>query len=309
MIATVQNKFSGLESFVYMAEAHDNYISIMKELLPESLLMQEAVDLDTVRRLFHYFCKFFDGLAKIIDFAISKIKALFKIFQARAKDVQMGNSDFIAKYGAKLERIAHVAVNLEGFRINTEITAYGNEIGMLAGANFSDLKMIVLDGKIAFNNTDDIDAAIAKNRFSILGSNEYITNSRYLSDVAFQDELHHKYYGRKLNNTYIVHDALNVIKNYRFQYENAKRLNDLTVTNGNNDIREIEKLKSLFKARTISGRLGLDKDDLVQQLSMLAKYRTSTLNDSIYAFSVILKYIDDANLQAKSICIKALQEN
>ncbi len=310
MTATYNTSIS-TEAILYMAETYQVHATVMHELLPLSINLEsnELTATDTLKTLTTYFYKFINGLCKIIEFAINKIKALFKIFSARAKDVQMGNADFIAKYGPRLERISYAKVNYEGFNMGTEITSMGNEIGLISGANYSDLKMIILDNRKVFNSPDDIDEFVSKNRFAILSSNQYITNTKYLSDEAFKNELYYKYYGRKGHYMCDVHSALDVIKGFRIQYENAKRINDLAIINGNNDIKEIEKLKSIFKSRTISGRLGIAKDDLVEQLVMLSKYRTQTLNDSINAFGVILKYIDDANLQAKSICIKALQEN
>jgi len=303
---------SKMEAYQYMVELSQTHASIMKNLLSEatvSFFTNTDQGKSGISKLIGYIAAFIDGLVKLIEFAINKIKALFKHFSARAKDVQMGNAEFIAKYGARLQAIEYAVVNFEGYPMNGEISSYGGEIGMMSGSNYSDLKAIILDGNKAFKDSNDISVQVARNRYSILGGNEFVTNATSISDNDFKNALVNKYYGQKGYYSYNVHDAVNMIKNYRIQYENIKHLNDLAQTNGNNDIRELQQLKNLFKSRTIQGRLGLVKDDLVEQLNMLSRYRTQTLQDSILAFGVILKFVDDMNLQAKAICIKALQEN
>lgn len=259
----------------------------------------------SAKTILGYILKFIEGICKLIDFFIRKIVGIFKRFTIRAKDVYLDNSRFLEKYGKKLHRIESATVEFFGYGMNNDLTMPSMTTSMASQSIYQDAKLIILDGKKVFEDNDTVDEYISKNRFLLLGDEHYISATRFINDKDFQEAIKFKYYGAQKNLTYTVADALNVMHEYSGNVSNIRSLTEMTKKQGDSDIRELKILKNMAK----NNLAYKDPTAVVKQLSMLSKYRTQAMNDQVYTFEVLMKYIDDSNLQAKSICIKALMEN
>jgi len=259
----------------------------------------------SAKTILGYILKFIEGICKLIDFFIRKIVGIFKKFTIRAKDVYLDNSRFLEKYGKKLHRIESATVEFFGYGMNNDLTMPSMTTSIASQSIYQDAKLIILDGKKVFEDNDTVDEYISKNRFLLLGDEHFISATRFINDKDFQEAIKFKYYGGQKNLTYTVADALNVMHEYSGNVANIRSLTEMTKKQGDSDIRELKILKNMAK----NNLAYKDPTAVVKQLSMLSKYRTQAMNDQVYTFEVLMKYIDDSNLQAKSICIKALMEN
>ena len=299
------------EAMMTTYDIYQENIKLIKELNSDVIALQEeSRDAFSVARVIF---KVINALIGLYRMAKEKIIRLFKIFSVRVKDVYMDNDKFLNKYGAKLNRISYANVSFDkGYKMDMSNVTSGSEVGVLTSYNFTDLKMIILDNKKVFTDDKNINYWVSQNRAAILGGTTYITNVHEIKDEDFKSELNNKYYGTRGPTTYSVSDAMNVIKNYRSMYNSVSNMKTIYETIANREIKELEKIKQIASSNSSSKKLFRTRDTgntLVDQLSKLSQYRTATLNDSIIAYQVILQYIDDINLLAKSVCIQALREN
>lgn len=259
----------------------------------------------SVKTILGYILKFIEGICRVIDYFIRKIVGIFKKFIIREKDVYLDNSEFLKKYGNKLHRIESATVEFFGYGMNNDLTMPSMTTTMASQSIYQDAKLIILDGKKVFEDNDTVDEYISKNRFLLLGDEHYISSTRFINDTDFQEAIKFKYFGAQRNLTFLVADALNVMHGYSGNLASVKSLAEMIDKQGKADIRELKILKNMAK----NNLAYKDPTAVVKQLSMLTKYRTQAMNDQTFAFQMLIKYIDDINLQAKSICIKALMEN
>lgn len=283
---------------------------LIRELISEPLLEKSEFGVISVASII---VKIVNGLVGIYKKIKEKFKSLFKIFSARAKDVYLDNDKFLSKYGSKLNRISYAEVSFDkGYSMDINKVNKANEIGMLTSSTFSDLKMIIMSNKKVFDDTKDINYYVTKNRAAILGGGDYITNTNDIQDSIFKSELNNKYYGTRGRLLYTVSDAMNVIKNYKSMVSTASNMKNMSENMANKEIKELEQIKKLVSDKAATKKFARTREaanSMVNQLTKLSQYRTKTLSDSIIAYQVILQYIDDINLLAKSVCIKALREN
>ena len=305
-------EYSTIREYAYesILEMYENHTNIMLQILPEAMFDRTEdpyKEESGLKRIIGYITKLIDTIADIISFAVRKIKALFKIFSIRAKDVQMGNKDFLAKYGKDLELVSHKYVNLDGFNMDMELVNSAHELKYGSDDIFKDLKMIILDDKIAFEDDSDIDAYIYENRNQILYGEA--DNSSSINDKEFAQRLHDKYYGTRPVKAFMVDDALDIIKRYSDSIRSIEKISSRIQKNSDADIKELNKLKNSFKQRGLAGRFRGNKDELVRQLTHLITYKRKSTEDLIRTFELIMRYVDECNIQAKTICIRALKEN
>ena len=259
----------------------------------------------SIKTILGYILKFIEGICRLIDLFIKKIVGIFKKFTIRAKDVYLDNSRFLEKYGNKLHRIESATVEFFGYGMNNDLTMPSMTTSMASQSIYQDAKLIILDGKKVFEDNDTVNEYISKNRFLLLGDEHFISATRFINDKDFQDAIKFKYYGAQKNLSYTVADALETMAQYSGNVANIKSLTEMTKKQGDADLRELKILKNMAK----NNLAYKDPTAVVKQLAMLTKYRTQAMNDQIYTFEVLMKYVDDSNLQSKSICIKALMEN
>ena len=259
----------------------------------------------SIKTILGYILKFIEGICRLIDLFIKKIVGIFKKFTIRAKDVYLDNSRFLEKYGKKLHRIESATVEFFGYGMNNNLIMPSITTIMASQSIYQDAKLIVLDGKKVFEDNDTVDEYISKNRFLLLGDEHFISTTRIINDKDFQDAIKFKYYGAQKNLSYTVADALQTMSQYSGNVANVKSWTEMIKNQGDADLRELKILKNMAK----NNLAYKDPTAVVKQLAMLTKYRTQAMNDQIYTFEVLMKYVDDSNLQSKSICIKALMEN
>lgn len=290
-------------AMMHIYETQCAYTTIYQNLMSEALINQSDQGKSDTMTLIGFLTKLIDGLIHLIVTGIKKLVMIFKRFSARAKDVYMNNTEFLKKYGARLNKIKDVMVNVEGYSMsNSNIIAKATMVGSESEYIFDAAKMIILEGKPYFSSHNDIDRKINKTRLKILESSN---SSLVDSNNSFREAVKRKYYGDFKTRTYAVYEALDHMARYESSLSSVKSANELAVKQGNHDIEELNRLKRLMKGNSMYR----NTRELVEQFNMLSKYRTQTMQDCIYVFETVMRYIDDTNLQAKAICILALQQN
>ena len=304
LVRTPPNKYeiSAHGAMMNIYETQCAYINIYKQAMSEAILLSDE-STNSIKKLMEIVGKLIDGLIRLITMAVKKLVGIFKLFQARAKDVYMNNKDFMHKYGAKLSTMGNISVDVEGYDMDaSKLISKAVTIGGESQSIFGDAKMIILDGKKYFDENNTLSDKLEELRLLMLNSDD----PRLVSNTdAFKKAVKDKYYGEFKTRTYSVNDALNQIRNYTNNVASIRSMNDAATRQGNRDIEELNRLKKLMKGNSSYQ----NPKELINQLNMLIKYRTQALQDTIYVFETVMQCIDDTNIQSKAVCILALQQN
>lgn len=291
--------YSGALMHIYESELA--YNSIIKSIQLDYMRESEVTDLGG------FVIKLIDGLIKLIKMLIEKIISLFKKFSARSKDVDLNNNKFIEMYGRRINRIdPRVKISIEGYEMDAQrhvIT--GNAIAMSGTNAYLHAKDKILGQHLFsvvryFKNKEDLNSKLSEFRHALL---EEPSKSSSVSDKEFADSLIYKFYGKKQKQDFLLDQATDTIRAHGLYVNSVKTATDLVRRQGDADIRELERQKSDVKRNTISDKAA------IEQLQMLMNFRNKIMQDQLLALQTLMKYVDDINRQAKTICIKAMQEN
>lgn len=287
-------------------EAINKAIDLDYEALKEESNIDALKNSFNSKSFFSLIIKLIDALVGIIVKGVKIIIGITKKFLYRSSEVNKSNADFLNKYKDALNNIASVSVTMDSYKINDNLNNISIAIENLSDGFFAEAKGLIMDGKSVFADRHDMVLKLADNRYDILSNFGYGADVDALaSDRKWRSEIEFACFGKKFKQTCSVYDALNVINGYDKNRKFVENLSARVKKKCDNDIADLNRLKSLIKGKSLYSN---DKE-LIEQFKLLNTYRTQTMNDLVYTYEVLLKYIDTINTQAKSFCIKALQEN
>ena len=275
--------------------------------LREETTYGELKDAFYSRNFFKFVFKLIDALIGIIAKGIKVIAAITKKFLYRASEVDKSNTEFLKKYGDKLDSIKNITVSIDnGYKINENISDISLAIESISYDFFSEAKSLLMKGKLAFANEDDITNKIINARCKILSNLSYNSDAKSLiMDRYWRDEIKNACFGDKTVVTYSVDTLMDVIKSFDKSKNFVKILSSKVTGRYKTDIDELNGLKKIMQGNPAYS----NNTELIEQFKLLNTYRTQTMNDVIYTYETLLLYIDQINTQSKAMCIKALQAN
>lgn len=250
---------------------------------------------------------------KIIAFVLDSVRKLWKWFTINGRDIYKSNKAFLSKYESKLSEVLNKDILINGYAMDKDISTIINNLTAESrlGSNNINIISIVIGEDFKLKTKEDVDFYVNQNRddildFSVIGSRTKNKNL-YNSTIDFKNAMINSLYGPQHLVSHSVNSALNVIKDYEVRIVMLKDTKNFIEEYGKRDIENLDRLKfKIMNGRYISSHY---KPEITNQFNYFVEYKQRTLADFILAFEVLTKYVNDMNIQAKSICIRALQDD
>jgi len=277
-----------------------------KSILKENQTLDGIKDAYNSKNWFKLIFKLIDALIAIIAKGIRVLASIVKKFLYRSSDINKSNAEFMLKYGKALKAIGNYTVSIDGYNMEKDLTGMAMSIENSSDSFYRDAVISITGGNPVFVGRDAFLDKIAENRSAMLNSIEYNTTTETLKkDREWQSEVRYACFGEKRKYTYEVDNALKTISEFNHNKDFVRKLSEKANTNCNEDIEALNNVKKIMSNSTEYS----NSNELVEQFKILNRYRTQTMQDTIYLFTTLMEYIDTINRQAKSICIIAMQEN
>ena len=252
-------------------------------------------------------------IKKIIAFMLDTIKKIWKWFTVNSRDIYRSNTAFLAKYESKLADMLNKDVIINGYAMNKDISSIINNLTAESrmGSNNINIANIILGSDFKLNSKSDVDYYVNQNRddildLSVIGSRSSNKNL-YKSSLDFKTAIIQTLYGPQHLVAHSVNTALNIIKDYNVRIIMLNDTKNFIEEYGKRDIENLDNLKlKIMQGKVISSQY---KPEIANQFNYLVEYKQRTLADFILTFEILAKYINDMNIQAKTICIRALQDD
>ena len=294
-----------IESLQHIYKTECFYTSLTNNLLSES---GSVFSYEDGRVVFH-FGNLIDFTIKLLSYICKQLKVILKAITVKANDVNLDNSRFLYKYGARLNKLKSLEYEMDAYNIDVVFNnpiLHATNVGFNTKVSFDNARSMLLDGKKIFKTNDDLNNLIAETRAKMLGRD----NKSYLiSDEAFKDMIEFGFGDKNSKRLATIGLALQMINSYDDRMKKLKIMNTNYITQAEQDIKELNRLKALLGDKNTKISRNMSGEDLKWQFDMLIRYRKQTMNDCMLIIGTLSEYIGNANKQAKSICIRALQEN
>ena len=250
---------------------------------------------------------------KIIAFVLESINKIWKWFTINSRDIYKSNTTFLYKYEEKLSKLLNVDITLNGYAMNKDISTIINNLTAESrlSSNNINIANIILSDDFKLKSKEDVDFYVNQNRddildFSVIGSRTKHKNA-FKSNLDFKTAMIENLYGPQHLVTHSVNTALNIVKDYTVRIILLNDTKKFIEEYGKRDIENLDKFKyKIMNGKIISSQY---KPEIINQFNYLVEYKQRTLADFVLAFEILAKYINDINIQAKTICIRALQDN
>lgn len=301
------------DTAILYAESQRNFIETINAHI---MLEYDIFDFkdDTVgafsdRNLFSGVRKLLSALSKLLMRVLEIIFGITKKFIASARDIYLNNQEFLKKYKLRIISLSNrdKYVKYNGYSMdnmfNLETTArFANDQVIDCYERLMNLTRA--EQVLNLSELDVYGSWIVGQRNKILDKLNY--NNRYrldVTDTTFARALNDALFGDRKKRIYNTDAAVEFLEQYDGLSSIIKKLNSSASKTLAVELKEIEKLKKKFESYKTDNAKAL-----IHQCVMLNNYTRMATNDVISAIGIMIEYLDKMNIQAKQICITALQK-
>lgn len=289
-----------METYELILETEEIYSKAKCDILSEYTFLSASNRKITPKDIISFAIRMLDAIIEVFASAIRFLRRAIRKFVVSARDSSLGGKAFLKKYGDELKYILNYSVNFEGYDMSSMTDMYKNINFIKSLADISDVKASIVNGTKVFSTENDCTARIISNRCKMAGTS---STGTVQNAGEFKKALKTMYFGEKKKRRYDVRNAYDYINGYMQHITSIEDACDQFTKLAESEIKELENLKKLISANPSPNM------DMVEQLNLLVKYKTSVNNDCMIAFEVMMEYINACFTQSKAICIVGLQEN
>ena len=261
------------------------------------------------KNAFKAFHRILGAVSKLLRRAIEIVFGVTKKFLAMSVDVALDNKEFLKKYGTRLLSVrGNPRIYLE--RSHNMDIARLKDVGIIANNNFDATYSVYINllklGQVPneesaeeyeYDLADHIYDQRTKVIYALTGD-----EPGNVSDENYPDLLNNALFGDEEPGYFNLKYAIGIVKSYDDIIAFIKKLS-VEVSSS-----LAKRLKAIDEIRKKTNTPENVKPIFIKQCKLLSGYTNQSINDIIATLNIMMEYANNANRQAKAVCIKALQQ-